>query len=89
LEIDENWRRLVEDDAFEVEHNARRSNLYYEVVCTANVSLPRPDLEAHRNSLLLPLPEVLHALTLNIGKKLTAFIASADDTEMVDGLDRR
>jgi hypothetical protein len=38
----------------------------------ANVSLPRPDLEAHRNSLMLTMPELLRALISTIGKKLTA-----------------
>jgi hypothetical protein len=50
----------------------------------ANVSLPRPDLEAHRNSLMLPMPELLRTLISNIGKKLTAFVAGVDDTEIVE-----
>jgi len=56
----------------------------YEVVVHGKRITPKPDLEAHRNSLMLPMPEVLRTLTSNIGKKLTAFIASADDTEMIE-----
>jgi hypothetical protein len=32
----------------------------------ANVSLPRPALEAHRNSLMLPMPELLQTLVSNV-----------------------
>lgn len=49
-----------------------------------NGSTARPDLAAQRDSLTLPMPDLLRALTLNIGKKLTAFIASAADTKMVE-----
>jgi hypothetical protein len=44
----------------------------------ANVSLPRLDLEAHRDSLMLPMPDLLRRLTSKIGKKLTAFVAGVD-----------
>jgi len=48
-----------------------------------NGSLARPDLEAQRDSLALPMPDLLRALTSNIGKKLSAFIASANDTKVI------
>ncbi len=47
----------------------------------ANVSLPRPDLEAHRNSLMLPMPELLRALISKIGKKLTTYVAGVHDAQ--------
>jgi hypothetical protein len=50
----------------------------------ANVSLPRPDLEAHRNSLMLTMPELLRTLISNIGKKLTAFVAGVDHPEIIE-----
>ena len=50
----------------------------------ANVSLHRPDLEAYRNLLILPMPELLSTLISTIGKKLPAFVAGVDDTEMID-----
>jgi hypothetical protein len=50
----------------------------------ANLSLPRPDLEAHRNSLLLPMPELLRTLISKIGKKLTTYVASVDDAETIE-----
>ena len=50
----------------------------------ANVSLPRPDLEAHRNSIMLPIPELIRTLTSIIGKKLTSFVAGVDDTEIIE-----
>jgi hypothetical protein len=50
----------------------------------ANVSLPRPDLEAHRNSLMLPMPELLQTLVSNIGKKLTAFVAGMEHRGIVE-----
>ncbi len=50
----------------------------------ANVSLPRPDLEAHRNSLMLPLPELLCTLISKIGKKLTTYIVVVDDAGMIE-----
>ena len=36
-----------------------------------------------RDSLTIPMPDLLRALTSNIGKKLTSFIARADDTEVI------
>ena len=50
----------------------------------ANVSLPRPDLEAHRDSLMLPMPDLLSTLTSKIGKKLTAYVAGVDDVKTIE-----
>jgi hypothetical protein len=50
----------------------------------ANVSLPRPDLQAHRNSLTLPMPVLLRTLTSKIGKKLTAYVAGVDDARTIE-----
>jgi|SRR5271155_3167205 len=50
----------------------------------ANVSLPRPDLEAHRNSLMLPMPELLRTLISKIGKKLTTYVAGMHDARMIE-----
>ena len=50
------------------------------------VSLPRPDLEAHRNSLVLTMPELLRTLISNIGEKLTAFVAGVDHPEIISGV---
>jgi hypothetical protein len=45
----------------------------------AYVSLPKPDLEAHRNSLMLPIQDLIRTLVPKIGKKLTTYVASADN----------
>ena len=50
----------------------------------ASASLPRPHLEAHRESLMLPLPDLLRTLTSKVGKKLTAFVASVDDANTIE-----
>jgi hypothetical protein len=50
----------------------------------ANVSFPRPDLEAQRNSLMLTLPELLRTLVSNIGKKLTAYVAGVNHPEIIE-----
>jgi hypothetical protein len=50
----------------------------------ATVSLPRPDLAAHRNSLMLPMSEIVRVLAEVIGKKLTAYIAGVKDTRAID-----
>ena len=50
----------------------------------ANGSLPRLDLEAHRDSLMLPMPDLLSTLTSKIGKKLTAYVASVDDVKAIE-----
>ena len=49
-------------------------------MATTLFSLPKPDLEAHRNSLMLPMPEIIKALVAVVGKKLTAYIAGVKDT---------
>ena len=48
------------------------------------VSPPRPDLEAHRNSLMLPMPDLLSTLTSRIGKKLTAYVTGVDDVRTIE-----
>jgi hypothetical protein len=50
----------------------------------ANGSLRRPDLEAHRNSLTHPIPDLLSTLTSKIGKKLTAYVAGVDDVKTIE-----
>jgi hypothetical protein len=50
----------------------------------ANGSLPQPDLEAHRDSLMLPTPDLLTTLTTKIGKKLTAYVAGVDDVKTIE-----
>lgn len=50
----------------------------------ANVSLPPPDFEAHRDSLILPMPDLLSTLTLKIGKKLTAYVAGVYDVKTIE-----
>jgi hypothetical protein len=50
----------------------------------ADVSLPRPDLEAHRNSIILPMPELLRTLISKIGKKLTTYVAGVHDSRMIE-----
>jgi hypothetical protein len=50
----------------------------------ATVSLSKPDLVAHKQSLTLPLTEIALYLVSNIGKKLTAYIGNAKDTRTVD-----
>jgi hypothetical protein len=49
-----------------------------------NGSLARPDLEAHRDSLMLPMPDVLRTLTTKIGKKLTAFVAGVNQAGVIE-----
>ena len=49
-----------------------------------NLSLPRPDLEAHRNSLMLPMPELLRTLISKIGKNLTTYAAGVHDATMIE-----
>jgi hypothetical protein len=50
----------------------------------ANVSLPRPDLERNRDSLMLQMPDLLRTLTSKIGKKLTAFVAGVDHAKTIE-----
>jgi len=48
------------------------------------VSLLGPDLEAHRNSLILLMPDLLSTLTSNIGKELTAYVAGVYDVKPIE-----
>jgi hypothetical protein len=48
------------------------------------VSFSQPDLEAHRNSLTLPIPDLLSTLISKGGKKLTAYVAGVDDVKTID-----
>jgi hypothetical protein len=48
------------------------------------VSLPRPDFEAHQDSLILPMPDLLSTLTSKIGKKLTAYVAGVGDVKTIE-----
>ncbi len=50
----------------------------------ATRTLPRQGLEAHRESLSTPFPELVSRLVLLIGRKLTAYIASVKDVRAVD-----
>lgn len=50
----------------------------------ATVSLPRPDLQAHRQSMVLPFPELVNEIVGVIGKKLTAYVTRTKDTRTVD-----
>lgn len=50
----------------------------------ATRTLPRPGLEAHRESLSTPFPELVSRLVPLIGRKLTAYIASVKDVRAVD-----
>jgi hypothetical protein len=43
-----------------------------------------PDLVAHKQSLTLPLSEIVSYLVSNLGKKLTAYIGNATDTRTVE-----
>jgi hypothetical protein len=47
----------------------------------APLSLP---LTAHRDSLMLPMPEIVRALSTVLGKKLTALAAGVKDTRAID-----
>jgi hypothetical protein len=48
-------------------------------------TLPRPGLEAHREAISLPFPELVSRLAALIGRKLTAYVAGAKDVRTVDG----
>jgi len=50
----------------------------------ATRTLPRPGLQAHRESLSTPFPELVSRLVPLIGRKLTAYIASVKDVRAVD-----
>jgi hypothetical protein len=47
-------------------------------------TLPRPDLEAHRESLSKTFPELVSWLAGAIGRKLTAYVANVKDVRTVD-----
>jgi len=51
----------------------------------AATTLPRPGLEAHREAVSLPFPELVSRLAALIGRKLTAYVASVKDVRTVDG----
>ena len=50
----------------------------------ATRTLPRPGLDAHRESLSVPFPELVSKLVAIIGRKLTAYIANVKDVRAVD-----
>ena len=50
----------------------------------AVMAMPRPDLAAHRESLLLPRTETVSRLVAILGRKLTAYIAKVKDVRAVD-----
>ena len=44
----------------------------------------RPDLEAHREAITKPFPEIVKELSSILGRKLVAYIAGAKDVRTVD-----
>lgn len=50
----------------------------------AVMAMPRPDLAAHRESLRLPIAEIVSQLVAILGRKLTAYIAKVKDVRAVD-----
>jgi hypothetical protein len=48
-------------------------------------TLPRPGLEAHREAISLPFPELVSRLSGYIGRKLSAYVAGVKDVRTVDG----
>ncbi len=50
----------------------------------AVMAMPRPDLAAHRESLRLPITEIVSQLVAILGRKLTAYIAKVKDVRAVD-----
>jgi hypothetical protein len=46
--------------------------------------MPRPDLAAHRESLLLPRTEIVSRLAAILGRKLTAYVGKVKDVRAVD-----
>jgi hypothetical protein len=48
-------------------------------------TLPRPGLEAHREAISLPFPELVSRLSGFIGRKLSAYIAGVKDVRTVEG----
>jgi len=51
----------------------------------AATTLPRPGLEAHREAVSLPFPELVSRLTGYIGRKLSAYVGGVKDVRTVDG----
>ncbi len=51
----------------------------------AATTLPRPGLEAHREAISLPFPELVSRLSGYIGRKLSAYVAGVKDVRTVDG----
>lgn len=45
---------------------------------------PRPGLEAYRESISTPFPELVTRLAASIGRKLTAYVANVKDVRAVD-----
>jgi hypothetical protein len=50
----------------------------------AVMAMPRPDLAAHRESLRLPVTEIVGQLVAILGRKLTAYIGKVKDVRAVD-----
>jgi len=50
----------------------------------ATRTLPRPGLDAHRESLSVPFPELVSKLVAIIGRKLSAYIGNVKDVRAVD-----
>ncbi len=50
----------------------------------ATKALPRPGLEAHRESLNLAFSELVSRLAVSIGRKLTAYVAGVKDVRALD-----
>jgi hypothetical protein len=50
----------------------------------AVMAMPRPDLAAHRESLRLPITEIVRRLVTILGRKLTAYIAKVKDVRAID-----
>lgn len=51
----------------------------------AATTLPRPGLEAHREAITLPFPELVSRLVGSIGRKLSAYVGGVKDVRTVDG----
>jgi hypothetical protein len=64
------------------------TQIWYNMGGRANsmsiVSLPQPDLAAHREATTAPFPKVVQELVAAIGRKLTAFIAGVKDVRALD-----
>ncbi len=50
----------------------------------AAITMPRPDLAPHRESLRLPMPAIVQELVAILGRKLTAYIGNVKDVRAVD-----